>query len=165
MKPWMKYAACALGGLVLGIVVAKYTLPPRTVTKTEIKTVIQERIVYQDRVVVEKGPERVTTRTVTVPGPAGPTVTVEKVVEKEKIVTVKDSTGRVDTVVQEREVTSKTVDNRSWFALEGMAGLAVDGRWAGAGSLQLRLLGPLWLGPGVIKADTWYYGAGARFEF
>lgn len=166
MKPWMRYALVALAGLVLGIVIAKYTLPPRTITKTEVKTEVQEKVVYKDRVVVEKGPERVTTRTVAVPGPAGPTVTVEKVVEKEKIVTVRDSAGRTDTVIQQAEKTSKTVDNRSWFAVEGMGALAPDtGKWAWTGGAQLRVLGPLWLGGGIVKADAWYFGPSARIEF
>lgn len=166
MKPWMRYALCALGGLALGIVVAKYTLPPKVTVRTEIKTEVQERVVYKDRVVVEKGPERVTTRTVTVPGPAGPTVTVEKVVEKEKIVTVKDSTGRTDVVVQQAEKTEKISDSRPWLALEAMGAIAPGtSQWAWSGGAQIRLLGPIWAGVGVVKADTWYVGPSARIEF
>ena len=166
MKPWMIYSAVAVGGICLGVVGAKYTLPPRTITKTEIKTEVQEKVVYKDRVVIEKGPERVTTRTVTVPGPAGPTVTVEKVVEKEKIVTVRDSAGRTDTVIQQVDRSEKTVDSRPWLALEAMASIApASGRWAWSGGAQIRVLGPLWLGAGVVKADTWYVGPSARIEF
>ena len=166
MKPWMRYASVALAGLALGIVIAKYTLPPKTITKTEIKTEVQERVVYKDRVVVEQGPVRVTTRTTTVPGPAGPTVTVEKVVEKEKIVTVKDSTGRTDVVVQQAEKTEKITDSRPWFALEAMGAMSPEtSQWAWTGGAQIRVLGPVWLGAGVVKADQWYFGPSARIEF
>lgn len=166
LQPWMKYALCVAGGLGGGIVVAKYTLPPKTVTKIEVKTVVQEKIVYKDRVVVEQGPVRVVTRTTTVPGPAGPTVTVEKVVEKEKIVTVKDSSGRVDTVVQEKVVSTKTVESRPAFALGGVGGMDLStGRWAFSGDATVRIFGPVWLGAGVIKADSWFFGPAARIEF
>jgi hypothetical protein len=161
----MRYALVAVAGLGLGIVIAKYTLPPRTVTKTEIKTETVEVVKWKDRIVEVQGPTKTTIKTVTVPGPAGPTVTVEKVIEKEKVVTVHDSTGGSTTSIATDEKTSKTVDARSWFALEGMAAVSLEGRWAGAGSAQLRLLGPLWAGVGAIKADTWYYGAAARWEF
>ena len=166
MKPWMRYALVALAGLALGIVVAKYTLPPRTVTKIEVKTEVQEKVVYKDRVVVEKGPERITTRTVSVPGPAGPTVTVEKIVEKEKIVTVKDSSGRTDTGIQQVEKSEKTVDNRAWMALDFMGAIAPgSNQWAWTGGAQIRVIGPVWVGAGAVKADRWYVGPSVRMEF
>lgn len=166
MKPWMRFALAGVAGLVLGIVIAKYTLPPRTITKTEIKTVVQEKIVYQDRVVKEEGPVRVVTKTVTVPGPAGPTVTVEKIVEKEKVVTQTVREGGVDTVVQTEIVEKKVVDSRPWLALEAMGAIAPDtGRWAWSGDAQIRVLGPVWLGAGVVRTDTWYVGPSARVEF
>ena len=161
MKPWMLQVLAVVAGIALGIVVAKYTLPPRTVTRTETK--FEEKIVYQDRIVKEQGPVRITERTVTVPGPQGPTVTVDRIIEKEKIVTVTVHEGASET--REEAKTEKIVDARSWFALEGMAAISLDGRWAGAGSAQIRLLGPLWVGAGVIKADTWYPGAAVRWEF
>jgi hypothetical protein len=159
-------AICLVAGLCGGVVVAKYTLPPKTVTKTETKIQIQEKIVYQDRIVKEQGPVRITTKTVTVPGPAGPTVTVEKVVEKDKVTTVIVNQGGVDTTTKMDEKTSKTVDARSWLALEGVAGIAPGtGRWAGSGAATMRVFGPLWAGVGIIKADTWYFGPAARWEF
>lgn len=158
-------AICLASGLVGGFFICKYTLPPRTVTKIETKIEVQEKVVYKDKVVIEKGPERITTRTVTVPGPAGPTVTVEKIVEKEKIVTVKDSSGRTDTVIQQAEKTSVTVDNRPWVAVEGMLGLGSEARIAYSVGAQMRVLGPIWLGAGFIKANTWYVGPSARVEF
>lgn len=165
MKPWMRYALCAIAGIVGGIVVAKYTLPPRVEERVVTKTEWKDRIEWRDRVVKEEGPVRIVTKTVTTPGPAGPTVTVEKIVEKEKVVTKTVEVGRQDSQGKDTVEASKVTDSRPWFALEGQAGLAVDGRWAGAGSAQFRLLGPFWAGPGAIKADTWYYGAAARMEF
>jgi hypothetical protein len=166
MKPWMIYVLCVVGGTAGGIAIAKYTLPPKTVTKTETVVQVVEKIVYRDNIVKEQGPVRIVTKTTTVPGPAGPTVTVEKIVEKEKIVTVtvREGAAATDTKVEDR--TSKTVDARSWLALEGMAGIDPGtGRWAGSGAATMRILGPLWLGAGVIKAEAWYFGPAARWEF
>jgi hypothetical protein len=161
VTPWMRYAGVALGGLVGGFFICKYTLPPRTVTKTEMKIV--EKIVYQDRIVKEQGPVRTVTRTTTVPGPAGPTVTVEKIVEKEKVVTVTVKEGSSTTAADSKS--SVTVDNRPWVALEASLGLGAEARIAYTAGAQMRVLGPLWLGAGVIKADTWYVGPSARVEF
>jgi hypothetical protein len=166
MKPWMRYALVALAGLVLGIVIAKYTLPPKTITKTETKVQVVEKIVYRDNIVKEQGPVRIVTKTTTVPGPAGPTVTVEKVVEKEKIVTVTVREGASATDTKVSEKTSKTVDNRPVFALSGLGGIDLSsGRWAFSGDATVRLFGPVWIGAGAIKADTWYFGPAARIEF
>lgn len=165
MKPWMRYALAALGGLVLGIVIAKYTLPPRVTEKVVTKTEWKDRIEWRDRVVKEEGPVRIVTRTRTVPGPAGPTVEVEKIVEKEKVVTKTVEVGRQDTQGKDTVEASKVTDARPWLALEALGALGPEGRWAGAGSVQARLLGPLWLGPGVIKAEAWYFGVAGRVEF
>jgi len=165
VKPWMLYALAGAGGLVLGIVVAKYTLPPKTITKTETKIEQVEVVKWRDREVKVEGPVKVVTKTTTVPGPAGPTVVVEKVVTKESVTTVIDNSGASTTGTKVDEKTSKTVDNRAWFAIEGAGALSMDGRWAWSGAAQIRVLGPLWLGAGVIKADTWYVGPTARMEF
>jgi hypothetical protein len=166
VKPWMIYALCVTGGVAGGVVIAKYTLPPKTITKTETKVQVIEKIVYRDNIVKEQGPVRIVTKTTTVPGPAGPTVTVEKVVEKEKIVTVtvREGTSATDTKVSEK--TSKTVDSRPVFALSGLGGIDLSsGRWAFSGDAAVRLFGPVWIGAGAIKADTWYFGPAARIEF
>ena len=154
-------AICLVGGLVSGFFICKYTLPPRTVTITETKVV--EKVVYRDKIGKEQGPERIVTRTTTVPGPAGPTVTVEKIVEKEKVVTVTVKEGGSSSVVEGKS--SVTVDNRPWVALEASLGVGSEGRLAYTGGAQMRILGPIWLGAGVIKADTWYVGPSARIEF
>jgi hypothetical protein len=165
MKPWMIYALCVVGGTAGGIAIAKYTLPPRVEIKTETKIQEVEVVKWREKVVVEKGPVKVTTRTVTVPGPAGPTVTVDRIVEKDKVVYVKDGSGSRDTVTQVDEKTSKVIDSRPWMALEGTAGLGLNGRWAGQGAATVRVLGPVWLGLGAIYADTLYLGPAARWEF
>ena len=166
MKPWMIYALCATGGVAGGVVIAKYTLPPKTVTKTESRSGGGGDEVYQDRIVKEEGPVRTRYIKTTVPGPAGPTVTVEKIVEKEKVVTKTVNSGQHDTVVQLKEVTSKTVENRPVFALGGVGGIDLStGRWAFSGDATVRILGPLWIGAGAVKADAWYFGPAARIEF
>ena len=166
MKPWMKYALAALSGLVGGAVIAKYTLPPKVTEKVVIQYKEVEVVKWKDRTVTEKGPERITTRTVTVPGPAGPTVTVEKVVEKEKIVVRTVKEGGVDTVIVNREEASRVTENRPVFALGGLGGIdPSSGRWAFSGEATVRILGPVWLGAGAIKADSWFFGPAARIEF
>jgi hypothetical protein len=162
----MKYALVALSGLVGGIVIAKYTLPPKVTEKVVIQTKEVEVVKWKDRIVTEKGPERITTRTVTVPGPAGPTVTVEKVIEKEKIVTRVVKEGGVDRTIDTKEEASKVTENRPVFALSALGGIDLSsGRWAFEGDATVRVLGPIWLGVGAIKADAWYFGPSARWEF
>jgi hypothetical protein len=166
MKPWLRYLLVGIGGLVLGIVVAKYTLPPRVEIRTETKVEVQEKLVYRDKIVKEQGPVRVTTKTVTVPGPAGPTVTVEKIVEKDRVVTVTVKEGAATIDTKEESKSSKIIDSRPWLALEAMGAIApATGRWAGSGGAQVRALGPLWVGAGVVVADTLYVGPSIRWEF
>lgn len=166
MKPWMRYALVGVAGLALGIVVAKYTLPPRVTVRTETKVEVQEKIVYRDRIVKEEGPVRVVTRTRTVPGPAGPTVEVEKIVEREKVVTVTVREGGSDTQTKVEEKKEKITDSRPWLALEASGALApTSGRWAWTGGAQIRALGPVWVGAGVVVADTLYVGPSIRLEF
>ena len=165
MKPWLLTSLVGLGCFVGGGVAYKYAMPPRIVEreKVVVKTVEVERVV--DRIVEIQGPVRETTKTVTVPGPMGPTVTIEKITEKEvvKIETVHDgsSASSTDTSVDK----SKVTDNRPWVAVEGMLGLGGEGRIAYSAGAQMRVLGPIWLGAGVIKADTWYVGPSVRVEF
>jgi hypothetical protein len=162
MKPWLVYLLVALSGLALGIVVAKYTLPPRVEERERV--VEREVVKWKDKEIVTQGPVRVTTKTVTVPGPAGPTVTVEKIVEKEKVVTVHVQDGSADTS-SEREK-EKITDSRPWFALEAAGAIApATGRWAWTGGAQFRVIGPLWAGAGVVVTDTLYVGPSLRMEF
>ena len=166
MKPWLKIALAALAGLVLGIVVAKYTLPPKITERTVTKVETVEVVKWKEKVVIEKGPEKVTTRTVTVPGPAGPTVTVEKIVEKEKIVTVRDNSGASNTATDTSSEHSKITDSRPWLALDFMGAIAPgSNQWAWTGGAQIRVIGPVWVGAGAVKADRWYLGPSARIEF
>ncbi len=165
MKPWMIYALCVVGGLAGGIVIAKYTMPPKTITRVETKTETVEVVKWKDREVMVEGPVRETTKTVTVPGPAGPTVTVEKVVEREKIVTIHDNSGTSQINQDVETKTEKVVDARSWLAVEAGIGIGIpSGNVAYTGSVQMRLFG-IWAGPSFIKADTWYPGATVRWEF
>jgi hypothetical protein len=157
---------CAIGGIGAGIVIAKYTLPPRIEERVVTKVEVREVEKWKDRVVVEKGPERVTTRTVTTPGPQGPTVTVEKIVEKEKIVTVRDSSGTRDTARTDESEKVRIEDSRAWFALEGGAGIGLStGAIAWNAGAQFRVFGLAWAGAQVIKADQVYIGPSVRFEF
>lgn len=166
MKPWHLNVLILAGGLAGGTVIARYTLPPKVVEKEKVVVQEKEVVKWKDRTVVEKGPVRIVTKTVTVPGPQGPTVTVERVVEKEKVVTVVNQDAEVQsnsTILTERE---KTTDSRPWFAVEASGVLApTTGRWAWTGGAQIRVLGPVWVGAGVVKADEWYVGPSARVEF
>ena len=165
MKPWLFTTLVGLGCFVGGGVAYKYLMPPKVTERIVTVTKEIEVVKWQDRLVEVQGPVRTTTKTVTVPGPMGPTVTVEQVVEKEKVVirTVHDgsSSSSTDTSVDK----SKVTENRPWIAVEGSLGLGFEGRFAYSAGAQMRILGPLWLGAGVIKADTWYIGPSVRVEF
>ena len=165
VRPYLIPVACAVGGIVAGTVVARYTLPPRVQEKVVTKVEWKDRVEWRERVVKEQGPVRIVTRTVTVPGPQGPTVTVEKVVEKEKVVTQRVEVGREESQGRAQETASRTEDRRPWVAVEALGAVNPQGEWAGAGSVQFRVLGPLWVGPGVIKANGWFLGAAGRVEF
>lgn len=158
-------AICLVSGLVGGFFICKYTLPPKVTERIVTVTKEVEVVKWKDRVVEVQGPVKTTIKTVTVPGPMGPTVTVEKVIEKEKVViqTVHDgsSASSTDTSVDK----SKVTENRSWLAVEASLGVGSEGRLAYTGGAQMRVLGPIWLGAGVIKADIWYVGPSARIEF
>jgi hypothetical protein len=165
MKPWLLTTLVGLGCFVGGGVAYKYMMPPKVTERIVTVTKEIEVVKWQDRLVEVQGPVRTTTRTVTTPGPVGPTVVVEQIVEKEKVVirTVHDgsSASSTDTYVDK----SKITDNRPWVAVEGMLGLGGEGRIAYSAGAQMRVLGPIWLGAGFIKADTWYVGPSARIEF
>ena len=88
--------------------------PSRVVTQTQTVEVEKEKVVYRDRVV--KGPVVVREKRVEVPGPAGPTVTVERVVERAPVVretardTATDTTTATATqVTQTRDYPRLTV--------------------------------------------------------
>jgi len=165
MRPWLVTVLVGCACFVGGGITYKYTQPARVVEreKVVIKTVEVEKVV--DRIVEVQGPVRETTRTVTTPGPMGPTITVEKIVEKEKVVIQTVHTGDSSTNIDSSTDKSKVTDARAWFALEGGAYWApANGSWAYNAGVQFRV-GPVWVGAAGLKADTWYLGPTARFEF
>ena len=166
LRPLLIPAVCAVAGLAVGRFLTPAKVEEKVVTKVETVEVVK----WKDKIVEVQGPVRVTTKTVTVPGPQGPTVTVEKVVEKEKIVTVHDSTGSDTTGTNVETVKEKVTDSyRPWIAAEGIGAFSLTQvawppvEWGVMGSI--RVLGPLWLGAGVMKDSTWRPAATVRLEF
>lgn len=166
LPTWSRYVLVALAGLGSGTVIARYTLPPKVTERVVTKVETVEVVKWKEKVVVEQGPVRVVTKTVTVPGPQGSTVTVEKIVEKGKVVTVHDNSGSSQQATSSESSASKITDRRPWAAV-GLGGYIAPttGKLAWDANVTFRVLGPLWVGAGGLKADTYYLGPVARLEF
>jgi hypothetical protein len=155
---WGGAAALALVG---AFGAGRYAAP----TKVEVREVekVVEVVKWRDREVITKGPVTVVTKTRTVPGPAGPTIEVEKVVIREKVVTV--HTQGVDTVTETEKVVEKLVERDAprltLGATIGWAGVPTYGAYAG-----VRILGPLSLmAQGEGGAGVWSARVGAGLTF
>lgn len=147
---WLQgHPRVAVGGavalaLAAGVGVGRYSQP----TKVEVREVERqvEVIRWRDREVKTEGPVRIVTRTKTVPGPAGPVVEVERIVEREKVVTV--HTQGADTVTT-REVEKEKLVERDAprVAVFGTVGLPFSAGGVGAPQFGLaataRVLGPV----------------------
>jgi hypothetical protein len=154
-------AAGVATALLLGSYGAgRFMAPTKVETREVVKTV--EVVKWRDREVVTKGPVKVVTRTVTVPGPEGPTVTVDRVVEREKVVTV--HTQGADTVTTNEKIVEKLVERdapRVTLAATIGAGFSSEGVTAPAyGVLALgRVAGPFVVG---AQAEGNLSGGSAR---
>jgi hypothetical protein len=141
--------------------------PTKVETREVVKTV--EVVKWRDREVVTQGPVKVVTRTVTTPGPAGPTVTVDRVVEREKVVTV--HTQGTDTVTTNEVIKEKLVERDApRVAVFGTVGLPFGS--AGVAppvygvALTARVLGPFSLmvaGAGGPAGGVATGGVGVQF--
>ena len=165
MMSWLRehprwaMACGAAGALAVGFGAGRYSAPTKVETREVVKTEQVEVVRWQDRVVVEKGPVREVTKTVTVPGPQGPTVTVERVVEREKVVTVKDSQGTDMAAAASEKVVERLVERD---APRWTVGATVGTGWQGGviqppafgALLGYRLLGPL----GLVLQGEWGVG-------
>ena len=142
--PWAAYTggACVLAAASYGA--GRFTAPTKVETREVTREV--EVVKWRDREVITKGPVKVVTRTVSVPGPEGPTVTVDRIVEREKVVTV--HTQGADTVTTNERLVEKIVTRdapRLTLALTG--GVALDSAAPTWGALgHYRTIGPLVLG-------------------
>lgn len=128
----------------------RYSAPTRVETREVTKVETVEVVKWQDRETKVEGPVRVVERRVEVPGPQGPTVTVEKVVEREKVVTVHDSQGTDMAAAASEKVVERLVERDAprWTVGgtigAGMASGALQPPSYGA-LVGYRLLGPLGL--------------------
>lgn len=165
IRHWVFLAA----GFALGAFVGRSLAPTKIQTKEVVKVETVEVVKWKEKIVQVKGPVRIITRTVKVPGPQGETVTVEKIVEREKVVTVRDDSGTSATATDEERIKEKVVESRPWAAVQ------LEGAWD-VGKLtwepqvwslngSFRVLGPLWVGGGVTRADKWMPQIVARWEF
>jgi hypothetical protein len=154
---WGGAAALALIG---AFGAGRYMAP----TKVEVREVekVVEVVKWRDKEVITKGPVTVVTKTRTVPGPAGPTIEVEKVVTREKVVTV--HTQGVDTVTEVERLSEKVVERDAprWTVF-GTVGAGFNGSGLTApaygGGVAFRFLGPL---TAVVQAEGGSQGGSAR---
>jgi hypothetical protein len=167
MISWLReHPRVAAGGacvvaLAAGVGVGRYSAPTKVETR-EVERVV-EVVRWRDREVVTKGPVKVVTRTVTTPGPQGPTVTVDRIVEQEKVVTV--HTQGLDTTTEVERLTEKVVTRDAprltLGATVGYAGVPTYGGFA-----TIRILGPLTLlGQGEGGVGVWSARAGVGISF
>jgi hypothetical protein len=147
---WLReHPRVAVGGavavaLVAGVGIGRFTLPTKVEEREVVRTV--EVVKWRDREVITKGPVKVVTKTVTTPGPAGPTVTVDREVFRDKVVTVHVQ-GK-DTVTEKDRLVEKVVERDApRVAVFGTVGLPFS-----AGGIQplqfgaaatARVLGPI----------------------
>lgn len=128
-------------GLVAAGFAAGWFSKPSPPPKIEVK--YEDRVEYRDRVVTKEvaGPVKVVVRKISVPGPQGPTVTVEKVVERagETREVVREVAGEVKT--ERIEVRTPAPPLPRWL----LGGGVVLGRDGLEPALMggVRLLGPV----------------------
>jgi hypothetical protein len=146
-----KWILVSVAAAALGFGAGQLLKPAKVVTKVEERVV--EKVVYRDRLVKEQGPVRIVTKTVTTPGKDGPTITVEKVVEKEKVVTVRVRDG--ESTTNSTTVSEKTVTNEyPRFTVLGTVGVNLaDWKPAYGGQALYRVLGPIQVGAGYDSSN------------
>jgi hypothetical protein len=147
-----KWILVSVAAAALGFGAGQLLKPAKVVTKVEERVV--EKVVYRDRLVKEQGPVRIVTKTVTTPGKDGPTITVEKVVEKEKIVTVRVRDG--ESTTNSTTVSEKTVTNEyPRFTVLGTVGTDVNLKLpiVYGGQALYRVLGPIQVGAGYDSSN------------
>ena len=140
MRPSLRWALA--GALLLGsFALGRFTVSERVVTKVETQVEYRERIV-EKRV---EGPvrERIVTRTT--PGPQGPTVYVDRVIERGPVVTDRTTDGEGTSLT--RSLTVR--DPQPRWMVGASAGLHLTSPLDGiawGGEVRYRFAGPFWLG-------------------
>jgi hypothetical protein len=166
-RPWTWAAATGVALGIAGYGAGRFAAPTKVETR-EVERVV-EVVKWRDRETVVEGPVRVVTKTVTVPGPEGATITVEKIVEKERVVTV--HTQGADVTTETERVVEKLVERdapRVTLAATVGAGFSAAGVTAPSyGVLALgRVLGPLVVGAqaeGNLQAGSARWIVGLTF--
>jgi hypothetical protein len=181
-RPWLWAVVAALLLLLLGYGAGRYATPAKVVEKEVVKTQLQDKIVYKDRIVTQKVLVEVAKRdthtvTATTKKPDGTvttTVTRDDHVDEHK----KDDTNTTETASKvETKVITQTVEKlkivqsqASWRVSAGV-GVSVP-HFLGQGDVGIpgmqgavvtvgadrRIVGPLWLGvwgttQGAVGAD------------
>lgn len=134
--------------------------------RTSAPVKVEERIKYENRFVYqlyrdetkreERGPERIVERRVEVPGPAGPTITIERVIERGPVVVTHDLRLSSSVVATEASESSRVVTRgrsgwRASVAADPLR-LSLDPAAFRFG-VERRLFGPLWLGASYQHGD------------
>ena len=144
---WLKQnrvvVVVSLAAIVAAYGFGRYAAPTKTV-ETDISRTFAGWD-WRQNVVTVKGPVRVVTKRVEVPGPAGPTVTIERVVTRDPVTT---TTGTAGSGLQGTErVVEKIVERKApAVALFGTVGLGFNGGMSppmyGLGA-TVRIAGPI----------------------
>lgn len=144
-KKWIALAIGALLLLALGYGAGRYASPAKEVTKDKIVTRVQEKVVYQDRVVTQKVTVEVQKRdthrsTVTSKKPDGTVVTIETVDEH---VDEDEKTG-----TKKSEASSGTTERRSIQTVEHTRVVEGQPNWHFRAGVGISV--PYYLGQGSV---------------
>lgn len=166
MTGWKRYALIA-GGAVLALVLAygtgRYLAPSKTVTTTETKTEYKDRIQYVDRIHQVAGPvhQVVITKAVQVPAsstcPEHSETTTTTTTDSGPVLIDTNTQGQQSSEGGSSTVATKTVTHdRPRLRLELAQDVTrfTDPKQIG-GAASVRVLGPVWLGVQVAKAEDW----------
>jgi hypothetical protein len=165
MIAWVKanrYWLIACGVSVLAAYgTGRFASPTRVETR-DVERVVT-KVEYRDRVVKVQGPVRIVTKTLTVPGPAGPTVTVERVVTRDPVTTTIDTTGTGSQATE--KIVEKIVERDApRLTLLGTIGTDITNpKPVYGGFVAARIAGPLTVGAGFDSSLRATVAAGLAF--
>ena len=157
MRRWALIAAGAALALAAAYVAGLYAAPVRVEERTRVEWRTVYQIVTQEKRVETQGPVRWRERRVEVPGPAGPTITVEREEERGPVTITHDlnvnASGSSEGTAEASHV--ETRGRPGWR-------FSVGGQWdperltswrpeTWTAGIERRLIGPLWLG---VNANT-----------
>lgn len=157
-----------VGGLVSVValagafVVGRYSKPVEVRTEVVERTVtVERRTVVEKRVEVAKRDRRSKTTTTTKPDGSSTTVTESHEREDTRTETARDTTAETATETERHAKEETRVSEPDW-RVGGMVGLSGVGTVYG-GSIERRILGPVWLGAWGLSSGAFGVSVGVEF--